>query len=453
MTINNDKNLSIAVLVLAYSAPNVLARTITILKSINFDFYVHLDAKADEIEYKENLGDSASNCLFLEDRINISWGGFTMIKAELLLVKTAMYNKNYDKLILISDDSFPIKPYNFLIEFFSNKTDQITLKKQLIDSPFYHRYENFYCYDNQATTVRYLPNADRRIPERIVNSELEIQISEISFLRRLGKKVVDIYWGPQFWALTSETIKKVMSFIDSDLHFVKSFEYSALPDESFIHSIIGNYICQSEMETGPIFSDFSGGGPRVFSEINSLPLDLGPNHAFIRKVSNQNIKFLDAMFDNLIAGKTASGLILGDSNKDIILTDKVGQKYISVRLNAPQNDEDMSGWHGIEIMWGRKFRWSSDPIMIWEKNVTAERLDYIKIVICTAISCDREWLSACCIEINEISKPVIIDGGEIYVEFSDLAPGDTVVKLKTPTPRTPPDGYHDRRHLGLAITL
>ncbi len=88
--------MKIACLVLGYAAGNVLARSAVTLAAAGFDIYLHIDRKLDRRKYIESLGAASNLCKIIEEPVEIFWGGFSMIRAELLLISEAKRGGDYD---------------------------------------------------------------------------------------------------------------------------------------------------------------------------------------------------------------------------------------------------------------------------------------------------------------------------------------------------------------------
>lgn len=443
----------VACLVIGYSGAPVLGRSAATLKAAGFDIYLHIDRKGDRAGYIRTLGPAAELCTILENPVEVYWGGFSMVRAELLLIESARAVADYDKYILISDDTFPVLPADRLAAHFDTAEDHVTIRHQEAGSPFYERYHGFFCYDHPATTIRTPPMPNPRDAGRGIDRDLEDRIADIAFLRRAGKKNIDVYYGPQFWALTRSTVDLVRKIVAEDILLVKSFEYSALPDEMFFQSIIGNYGGKPYMETAPVYSDFSGGGPRMVSSIEKLPLDLSPSHAFLRKVSPSATEFLDQISERLRQGQTILGTKGDTDSSAMVWTDSHGVKVLTYRLGAPADQRQVEGWHGIEVSWGRQFRWSGVADLQWAVRIPQSDASRVRFLIATAVSSGKEWMAGCAIKVGDVIKPLIVEGGELFADFEGLNASEMLVYVETPPPREPPAGYKDQRRLGLAVTV
>jgi hypothetical protein len=287
----------IACLVVAYNAASVLRSALAIYAKLGWDVFVHLDRKADIGVYREALGERGNFCRFVEGPLAVFWGGFSMMRAEFRLIERALSSGSYDRFVLLSDDSFPVRSLVDLQKLLAEDVDRITAVRQPEGSDFYKRYHGYFYFDHGATNPRGGLHG-REIDEALVG-----KIAEARDLMLRGKKLIDIYFGSQFWILQQSTIEDIVELCHSDAHLQKSLEFSALPDELMFQSVFGSYLRNRFYTHGPVFSDFSRGhGPLTYSSFNQLPPEFPEHIAFIRKVDAKATLFLRELEDRMIAG-------------------------------------------------------------------------------------------------------------------------------------------------------
>ena len=73
------------------------------------------------------------------------------------------------------------------------------------------------------------------------------------------------YAGSQWWALTADACRHILSFVDSRRDVVKFFRNVYMPDESFFQTIIGNSEFGKDVVRNLTFADWSrpSGGPAI----------------------------------------------------------------------------------------------------------------------------------------------------------------------------------------------
>ena len=281
--------MKVALLILGYREPECLKHALPLYLAAAFDVYLHLDRKADADDYLLRLGPLASSVTLIASRHAIFWGGFAMIRAELSLIKAARdSHEHYDRFALVSDDTFPTRPPLALRTALSESLDRIMVRKLSRDEAFFERYAKFYHFDDTAMSLH-----GRPIETSSIGRPLLEKMGEIAELMAVGKKQLDIYYGSQWWSLTSETIDIVVDRLERDYLLFKSFEYSAVPDEICVQTIVANYADMRRVRSGPVFSDWSKHPrPFVFSNVAQLTPDMQENFLFFRKISSGNLPFL-----------------------------------------------------------------------------------------------------------------------------------------------------------------
>lgn len=111
-----------AYLIMAHNNFKVLEKIIELLDNKKNDIYIHIDKKVkfnyeEEKKYKSMARNSKIK--FLENRIKISWGGYSQIECELLLIKEALKSEeNYSYFHLISGVDLPLKNSDQIYNFF-----------------------------------------------------------------------------------------------------------------------------------------------------------------------------------------------------------------------------------------------------------------------------------------------------------------------------------------------
>jgi hypothetical protein len=272
----------VACLVIAYSAGPVLAQTLPVYRRAGWDMFVHLDSKADIDAYRAEMAGTANRCHFLSNRTNVFWGGYSMMRAELNLIRAARATAHYDRYVMISDDSLPMRAPRELRSMMRADVDRITVERAPEHTTFWHRYHGFYYFDHDATQPRGRPPTE-------IDDALIAKIRQLEWLRWRGKAPITVYFGNQFWCLTAGTMNEILAICDQNPNLCQSFEFAALPDELMFQSICGNYLNKDRTFAGSImWADFSKGhGPLVYRCKDDLPPNLPEQYAFARKADPQ----------------------------------------------------------------------------------------------------------------------------------------------------------------------
>lgn len=111
-----------AYLVMVHNQPELLKMLLICLDHPAHDFYIHIDQKVKDISaFQFTLKHSS---VHYTRRVNVSWGGYSLLRAELTLLKAATL-EGYDYYHLLSGADLPLRSaqeiYNFFEENFGRE--------------------------------------------------------------------------------------------------------------------------------------------------------------------------------------------------------------------------------------------------------------------------------------------------------------------------------------------
>ncbi|KRM08004.1 hypothetical protein FC89_GL002116 [Liquorilactobacillus ghanensis DSM 18630] len=224
-----------AFLLIMYKSSNSLIDLLKVLKTSGGDVFVHVDKKSDLNTLKKI--NEFTNVEIIKERFNISWGGFNMVKAMIALLKAA-YNKNadYTHYVFLSGSDYPVWNGKKINRFFSSHRN-----KELVNA--YCMTNNGCVHCSSKITKYYFFDHMNHIKtlSRIYNlfmSEVYRRKRKNSFIS-VGKKRLKVYFGSQWFAITNDCAKYVLSKV-SNKQLINYFKHSLAPDEMFFHTIIFN---------------------------------------------------------------------------------------------------------------------------------------------------------------------------------------------------------------------
>jgi hypothetical protein len=207
-----------------------------------------------------------------------------MVEAELALMRAALAAPTrYDRITLLSDDTRPIWPDHALRQWCDSPWCWIELSDSSLSADHLARYQDYYFWDHPLTERR------RRIDSPMVDDDFIAAIRHIAALKSIGKKPVKLHHGSQWWSLTPGRVEQVLATFHTDQHFVDSFRYSDIPDESFVHTALAAHGMADIYSRGPCFVDWAQTPrPFVYSSMTELPA-AAHLHPFARKFTIQNL--------------------------------------------------------------------------------------------------------------------------------------------------------------------
>jgi hypothetical protein len=211
--------MKVAYLILAHANPAMLAALVAALNKPKETVFVHIDKKAAILPFEQLL---SGQCTFIEQRENISWGGFSMIQATLNLMKAALSTDNFDYYCLLSGCDYPIKPVRAFESYLAA-----------------HPGNEYICYRDMAELP---PNFKKRYTGLFLFKNKKVNFGITKTLRLFYKRKPygnkPIFFGSQWWTLTGECVKYIMDFIAKHPDILSCFKYTLLADEMFFHTII-----------------------------------------------------------------------------------------------------------------------------------------------------------------------------------------------------------------------
>lgn len=225
--------MKIAYLILAHKQIDQMNKLISALDDGNSDFFIHIDSKVAEFSEIQK-----PNVIYLknEERKDIRWGSYEMVLATLNLIKRCLNNPvNYEYVILLSGQDFPIKSNTYIQNFLSNgkesnyicffsdintNVDKINKRNALV-YPLWLQRENIFS----------------RILKRFYISFSGGYAYTFPFFKKKNPLSFNLYYGSQWWALRRECLIWMMEYLDSNPQFTSFFETSLIPDESFFQTL------------------------------------------------------------------------------------------------------------------------------------------------------------------------------------------------------------------------
>jgi hypothetical protein len=101
--------MKIAYLILAHGHFEHLVRIINALCSPDTSFFIHIDRRT-EVDYTkiESKLSNEADVYLIDRRLEINWGGFSMVEGIVNLMLAAIQNDRYDYVSLLSGQDFPI---------------------------------------------------------------------------------------------------------------------------------------------------------------------------------------------------------------------------------------------------------------------------------------------------------------------------------------------------------
>jgi hypothetical protein len=247
----------VAYLIAAHEHPAHLARLAQALASPNTAAFIHLDAKSDIGRFSK-----VRNAEFLDARLPVYWGDMSLTEASILLLRTALHDpRQFERFVFLSGVDYPIRPQPYIEAFFEAHPDSEFIN--LCEMPNDEMGKPI----SRLTQYRLSGRAShsmRRLRRLLVRAKL------LSDQRDYKAALGDLkpYGGSSWWALTRPACEYFLDFVTDNPRLFRFFRNTHIPDEGFIHTVLGNSPFRQKVRRGLMITDWTAGGahPAMINE-------------------------------------------------------------------------------------------------------------------------------------------------------------------------------------------
>lgn len=214
-----------AYLILAHKNFNQLRKLVALLDDPRNDIFIHVDAKAKDFNPEEWKDITRHSHLFiLPERISVNWGGVSIMRAEIALLKAAVATGNYDYHHLLSGMDLPIKSQDEIHAFFDRNNGKEFLNLWEFKKSTLSRFRYFTIF----------PEGEGRFRTRIVNHIFKGLQMAVGF--RINRDV-DFRFGSQWFSITDNFARYV---VENEDWLEKVFRHTSTCDEIFLPTLIAS---------------------------------------------------------------------------------------------------------------------------------------------------------------------------------------------------------------------
>jgi len=210
-------------LIQAHKNPRQLNELIARIKHRQCEVFVHIDAKSDL-----DIDAIDSGARLIDNRISIQWGDISQVKATLNSIEEIERKvPDYDHLIFISGQDFPIKTHAGILASLEKNRDY--LRWQEISETGWDAQYRFSAFRYQGN------NPARKFLFRAFNKIY----AECGIKRRIpyGLKA---YGGSSWWILSKASVTLLLAYLKDHPGLLRFFRHTICPDEMFFQTILCN---------------------------------------------------------------------------------------------------------------------------------------------------------------------------------------------------------------------
>ncbi len=210
-----------AYLIIAHDRFGQLRKLVELLDDPRNDIFIHVDAKADFSPEKSGIACRHSGLTFLKNRVRVHWGGPSIMRVEINLLKEATSRGRYGYYHLLSGMDLPIKSQDQVHEFFRENAG--------------YEFIDFWRMDEDTLSrVRWytpFPESERNFIGHAVNKTCR------NIQKACGSGIngdVDFKCGSQWFSITDEMARYVIS---QEEWLWKTFGHTIICDEIFLATL------------------------------------------------------------------------------------------------------------------------------------------------------------------------------------------------------------------------
>lgn len=250
----------IGYLVFAYMNPALLGRVIEYLSCQEASFYVHIDAKIPIEQFESIRGERV---FISEERLPVHWAEFSGVRAILLLIRKALAaSPPHDYFVLLSGSEFPLRSRRYIHKFFERHRGQEFITMQKMPAPGKPI--------SRLNTKRY--PSSRPALRLLYRALAKVGLAQRDYRKYLGS--LQPYSGVTWWALSRDACQYIIDFTDSSPALANFCETLHAPEETYIHTILGNSPFKTRVRRNLVYEDWPADGKRTHPmRINARHLD------------------------------------------------------------------------------------------------------------------------------------------------------------------------------------
>ena len=262
-----------AYLIIVHGNFEQLQQLITLLDYPENDIYLHVDKKAQNFNPTSFTTDYSS--LYHIPRISVNWGGHSLVKCELNLLKAAI-PQHYQYYHLLSGADLPIKTQSQIHEYLDREPHKNYIDFDAVSNASGSAIE-------RVDTYHFFQDKIGRNPSNLSTILYWVEKLLLSVQRKIGirrKQIIPIYKGSQWFSITDDFARYVLS---QEKLIKKQFYHSICADEIFLQSLIMASPYRDTIDTNCLREiDWERGSPYTYQE-EDVAMLLKSENLFARK--------------------------------------------------------------------------------------------------------------------------------------------------------------------------
>lgn len=257
--------------------------------------FIHIDKKTKIKDETIQHIETKPQVVKIYRQYNVHWGGFSMLKCEMFLLKEAYKLSDADYFHLISGEDYPIKPLNEFNDFFCQRNGwKFVSYVHLPNKNFQGNTYNRFCYYLPYDLFKNRKSAQLLIP-KIIKWQKRLHIK-----RNIPNVFEHLYGGSQWFSITRQAVNRIMQYTKSSSALYKRLRWTFAPEEVYIVTLIENLMpkaCVINDNLRIIRWKYENGNYPAYLSIEHFHLLVESNSFFARKIDQKISQALVEMID------------------------------------------------------------------------------------------------------------------------------------------------------------
>lgn len=236
--------------------------------------FIHLDKKSDFKQEQITQLKKMNQVKGVYKKYSVHWGGFSILKSELFLIREAMKYSEITYFHLISAQDYPIKPLKDFLFFFTHSDKDYLIFEHIPNQNFdrntYWRLDYFFPFDYFQRTEK-----DHKKIDMIISFQKKVGIR-----RSIPRQFDHLYGGSAWFSITRNSAAILVDYTLHHPSFYRRLRFTFAPEEIYVTTVLANLLPLSKIERD---------NKRVilWHKINgNIPANLGLEHMHILHESN-----------------------------------------------------------------------------------------------------------------------------------------------------------------------
>ena len=226
-----------AYLIIAYNNYKQLKTLVTLLDHTYVDIFILMDKKSkfSDNDKKYTLSSINKSNVYFVPRINIYWGDFSLVNAELILFSSAYKKGNYSYYHLLSGSDMPLISERDVFNFFDRNRSRVFINWGEVNEQVRERVKYkqiFIKYRQRSKDNKIIVIFAKTANWAYVMMQ---KLLKVNLIRKYGIK---LGIASQWVSLDQDTVKLIL---DNKKWIAKVFSKSICSDELFIPTLLNKY--------------------------------------------------------------------------------------------------------------------------------------------------------------------------------------------------------------------